>query len=60
LERRDVYVKYLKGEITQEDLPRALEAADARNSRELREILGKHYPEYARLQGDPTPTSSPN
>lgn len=51
LERKAVYEQFLRGEIDREKLKKELPAADARDSKELREVLGAHYQEYELMHG---------
>lgn len=50
-ERRAVYELYLSGELPIEQFYKELEAADARDSKKLRDILGPHYLEYTLARG---------
>jgi hypothetical protein len=50
-ERRAVYEVYLAGELPSEEFHKELQAADARDSKPLREVLGSHYEEYTLMRG---------
>jgi hypothetical protein len=50
-ERRAVYEVHLAGELSAEQFQKELEAADARDSKALREVLGSRYEEYTLMRG---------
>jgi hypothetical protein len=50
-QRRAVYERLSRGELIGEAFYKALEEADDRDSKELREILGQHYEEYTLMRG---------
>jgi hypothetical protein len=50
-ERRAVFEQMLRGEFPREELDKRLVEADAKDSQELREVLGSHLQEYEMMQG---------
>jgi hypothetical protein len=50
-ERASVYQELIAGQLTQAEFYKALEAADERDSAQLRTVLGSHYQEYSLMRG---------
>ena len=51
LERKALYERFLRGEIDRGKFSKELPEADARDSKQLREVLGTHYQEYELMRG---------